>query len=80
VIAGLADGGPAEQAGLEVGDLLLEVAGERPKSLAHLFRSVWRLRPPGVEMPITYARNGTISRAVLRSADRSDFLKKPHLH
>jgi S1-C subfamily serine protease len=80
VIAGLADGGPAEQAGLEVGDLLLEVAGERPKSLAHLFRSVWRLGPPGVEVPVTYARSGTISRAVLRSADRSDFLKKPHLH
>ncbi len=80
VVAGLADGGPADQAGLEVGDLLLEVAGERPRNLAHLFRSVWRLGPAGVAVPLTYARNGTISRAVLRSADRYDFLRKPHLH
>lgn len=80
VVAGLADGGPAEQAGLEVGDLLLEVAGERPRDLAHLFRSVWQLGPAGVNVPVSYARNGTISRAVLRSADRNAFLRKPQLH
>jgi len=80
VVAGLADGGPAERAGLEVGDLLLEVAGERFKGLADLYHRVWRLGSAGVEVPLTYARNGTISRVVLRSADRGDFLRKPHLH
>jgi hypothetical protein len=31
-------------------------------------------------VPLKIARNGTISELKPRSADRSDFLKKPHLH
>src|SRR5581483_11284318 len=42
-VAGLADGGPAELAGVRQGDLVLEVAGERVTKLSDLFRKVWRL-------------------------------------
>jgi S1-C subfamily serine protease len=80
VVAGLAEGSPAEKAELEVGDVLLEVAGERIAGLADLFRRIWRLGAAGVEVPLTYAREGNVARAHLKSADRSDFLKKPHLH
>jgi S1-C subfamily serine protease len=80
VVAGLADGGPAERAGIAVGDLVLEVAGERVIALAPLFRKVWSLGPPGTEVPMTLAREGSILRAKVRSADRNDFLKKPRLH
>ena len=81
VVAGLADGGPAERAAIQVGDLVLEVAGERVAGLAELFRKVWSLGPPGTEIPLTIAREGRDRRACeLRSADRQDFLKKPQLH
>jgi S1-C subfamily serine protease len=80
VVAGLADGGPAERAKLAVGDLVLEVAGERVTGLAQLFRKVWSLGPPGTEVPMTLAREGSITRVKIRSADRADFLKKPQLH
>ena len=80
VVAGLADGGPAERAAVQVGDLVLEVAGERVTGLAQLFRKVWSLGPPGTEVPMTLAREGSIARVKLRSADRGDFLKKPQLH
>jgi S1-C subfamily serine protease len=80
VVAGLAPGGPAERAGIKVGDAVLEVAGEKPSSLADLFRRVWRLGASGVEVPLKTARNGSISEVRVRSGDRSDFLKKPHLH
>jgi S1-C subfamily serine protease len=80
VVAGLADGAPAQRAGLEVGDVLLEVAGEPIRGLAELFRRIWRLGPAGVEVPVAFARKGAIMRANLKSADRNDFLKKPHLH
>jgi len=80
VVAGLAPGGPAERAGIKVGDAVLEVAGEKPSSLADLFRRVWRLGTSGVEVPLKTARNGSISEVKVRSGDRSDFLKKPHLH
>jgi S1-C subfamily serine protease len=79
-VAGLADGGPAEQAGVQTGDLVLEVAGERATGLADLFHKVWRLGPAGTEIPLTLARDGTLVRVTLRSADRNDFLKKPQLH
>ncbi|MGH8690655.1 MAG: S1C family serine protease [Burkholderiales bacterium] len=80
VVAGLAPGGPAERAGVKVGDAVLEVGGEKPSSLADLWRKVWRLGPSGAVVPLKVARNGKISELRLHSADRTDFLKKPHLH
>ncbi len=80
VVAGLAQGGPADKAGLRVGDVLLEVAGARPKGLADLFRRIWSLGAAGVEVPCSVRREGDTLRLAVRSADRNDFLKKPHLH
>ena len=80
VVAGLASGGPADRAGVKLGDVVAGVAGERVSGLAGFFRKVWSLGPAGVAVPITVAR-GT-NRVDLRvdSADRGDFLKKPQLH
>ncbi len=80
VVGGLAHGGPAERAGVKLGDQVLEVAGERAGSLADLFRKVWRLGPAGSEVPLTLGRRGARVQARLRSADRSDFLLKPKMH
>ena len=80
VVGGLAPGSPAERAGVQAGDLVLGVAGERTASLADFLRRVWRLGGPGVEVPLMLARQGDALRLSERSADRSDFLKKPRLH
>lgn len=80
VVAGLAGGGPADRAGLKLGDQVLAVAGERLSGLADLFRRIWALGPAGVEVPLTVSRSGVRSEVRLASADRSDFLKKPQLH
>jgi S1-C subfamily serine protease len=80
VVAGLAEGGPAHRAGVRRGDLVREVAGERVQGLADLFRKVWQLGAAGVEVPLTLARDGTPRPVRIRSADRSDFLRKPQLH
>ena len=80
VVAGLAPDAPAEKAGLRVGDAILEVAGARPSSLADLFRRIWACGNAGVEVPIKILRETSTREMVLKSVDRSDFLKKPHLH
>ena len=80
VVAGLAKGAPAERAGVQPGDVVVEVAGERASGLADLFRKVWRLGSAGVEVPLTLARDGTLMRARVRSADRGEYLKKPRMH
>ena len=80
VVAGVADGGPAERAGLHTGDVLLEVDGGRIGGMADLFRRIWRTGVAGVEVPLTIAREGRGMRIAVRSVDRADLLWKPHLH
>jgi S1-C subfamily serine protease len=80
VVAGLASGGPAERAGVRLGDVVTEIGGERVGGLAALWRGVWRHGPAGAEVPLGLVRNGAAKQVRVRSADRSDFLKKPPLH
>jgi S1-C subfamily serine protease len=80
VVAGLASGGPADRAGVKLGDILSGVAGEQVKGLAGFFRKVWSLGPAGVEVPLSVARGTSRVDLRLASADRGDFLKKPQLH
>jgi S1-C subfamily serine protease len=80
MVAGVADDGPADRAGVKPRDLILEVAGKRAKGLADLFRKIWQLGPAGTDIPLTVARGGDTLRLTLKSVDRNDFLKKPQLH
>ena len=79
-VIGLATRGPAEQAGLEVGDIVLAVAGRAVGSLASFFRRVWALGEAGIEVPLTVHRAGKTFGLRLTSADRNSFLKAPRLH
>jgi S1-C subfamily serine protease len=80
MVAGVADGGPADRAGIRQGDIVLAVAGGSPASLADLFRRVWQLGPSGVDVPLTLSRKGAPVSVRVQSADRGAFLKKPQLH
>jgi S1-C subfamily serine protease len=80
VVAGLAPGAPADRAGVKVGDIVAAVAGEKPSSLADLWRRVWRLGPTGTQVPLRLLRKSALVDVRVLSADRTDFLKKPHLH
>src|SRR6266571_915093 len=80
VVSGLAGGAPAERAGVQVGDIVIEVAGGRVGGLADLFRKIWSVGSAGVEVPLTLAREGTVSRVRVPSTDRQNLLKKPALH
>jgi S1-C subfamily serine protease len=80
VVRGLTQGGPAQRAGVKLGDVLLEVGGEPVADLAELFRKVWRVGPAGSQIPMTLARGRNTSQVRVTSADREDFLKKPRRH
>lgn len=80
VIAGLAPGAPAERAGVQVGDIVAEVGGAKPASLAELFRRIWATGSAGAEVRLKVVRDGRYIDLRIVSADRNDFLKKPHLH
>ena len=80
VVNGLAQGGPAQRAGVRLGDVVLEVAGQPVSELSELFRKVWSVGPAGARIPITLSRGRSTSQVNIRSADRGEFLSKPRVH
>jgi S1-C subfamily serine protease len=79
-ILGLASRGPAKDADLRPGDVILGVAGASVSDLAGLFRKIWALGTAGVDVPLLINRSGATFEARVRSADRRTFLKGPVLH
>ena len=79
-LLGVAARGPAHEAGLREGDIVLAVAGNTVSSLAGLFRRIWALGDAGVTVPLTINREGRTFEVGLRSTDRRSLLKGPVLH
>jgi S1-C subfamily serine protease len=80
VIVGLADRGPAKQADLRTGDIVMSVAGKDVRDLAGFFRRIWAQGQAGVEVPMTIYREGETMQVRIKSSERSKFLKGPSLH
>ena len=80
VVAGVTDGGPADKAGVEAGDVVVEVNGENVSGLATMFRRVWRLGDAGVSVPLTVYRSDSTREVVIESVNRDQRLKRPSLH
>ncbi|HEX6141713.1 MAG TPA: S1C family serine protease [Geminicoccaceae bacterium] len=80
VVVGLAEPGPAAEAGIRVGDVVLEVDDVAVDDLAGMLRRVWSLGDAGVEVPLKVLREGQVVHIRVHSADRGSFLKRPMLH
>lgn len=80
VVGGLADNGPAEQAGVRQGDRILAVGGDEISDLAGLWRRVWAAGSAGAEVRLRLMRENTPLALTVRSGDRTTFLKSPKLH
>jgi S1-C subfamily serine protease len=80
VVTGLASRGPAQDADLRPGDLVLAVKGTEVASLADLFRRIWSIGPAGAQIPMLIQRDGRTIEVQVTSADRHSFLKGPVLH
>ena len=80
VIASLASRGPAEDADLNTGDIVLAVDGNETRDLADFFRMIWSLGDAGIEVPLLIHREGDTFEVRVRSGDRGDYLKAPVLH
>jgi S1-C subfamily serine protease len=80
IVAQVTRGGPAERAGLRIGDVILEVGARRVRTLPELFRSIWTSGVAGVEVPLKLSRGDEALHVVVSSATRDDYLKKPLRH
>jgi S1-C subfamily serine protease len=79
IVMSVADGGPAAQAGLKRGDIISEIRDGEVEGLADFYRKIWKSGPAGAEIPMRVVRDGREAWLRIKSADRNDFLKKPHL-
>lgn len=80
VIGGLADGGPAERAGLRTGDHVLSVEDEEVTDLATLWRGVWACGPAGSRVRLMVQRDERKLPVSISTVDRRTLLKAPRMH
>ncbi|MBV9251458.1 MAG: serine protease [Acetobacteraceae bacterium] len=80
VVHGLADNGPAKQAGVRPGDQILTVNDEEIPDLAGLWRRVWASGSAGAEVRLRVRRDSNRIGITVRSGDRSRYLKGPKVH
>jgi S1-C subfamily serine protease len=67
--------GPGEKAGLKKGDIIVGVAGERPKNLADFYRKIWARGEAGATVPLDIEREGEQRHFDIQSMNRLDHLK-----
>jgi S1-C subfamily serine protease len=79
VVMSVSKGSPAEQAGLQRGDIISDVRDTEVDSLADFYRKLWTIGEAGAEVPLRIVRDGRESWLRIKSADRDSFLKKPLL-
>ncbi len=80
VIAGVADGGPADAAGLRRGDIIVAVGDSSVTNLSELYHKMWKRGPAGAEIPLAITRDERAMRLRIQSTDRASHFRKPRLH
>jgi S1-C subfamily serine protease len=80
VIGGVADGGPAEQAGLRQGDRLISIEGEEIADIAGFWRKLWSLGEAGCLVHLSIGRDRQVLEVTLPSIDRGALLRAPRMH
>jgi S1-C subfamily serine protease len=73
-ISGVVPGGPADQAGLAQGDLVLSVDGQTVNSLRELYRAFWR-KGPGEPLDLQVLRESQIRVVHVVAGDRYEFYR-----
>jgi len=69
-VVGLYPNGPAELAGVQIGDVIVNVASNPVPELSLFFTDVWELGPAGTIIPLTLIRDSEIIEINITSSDR----------
>jgi serine protease Do len=74
-VSGVSEGGPADRAGIEPGDVVQAVGRDPVATQAELYRKMWALGPAGTEVPLSILRGGEAREIRVKSIDRSTFFR-----
>jgi S1-C subfamily serine protease len=67
--------GPAENAGLKKGDIIVGVNGEPAAGLSDFYRKIWKQGEAGVPVPLDILGNEGLRRVEVKSMNRNDHLR-----
>ncbi len=80
MVGGVADGGPADRAGLRPGDRVVAVDGDEVSDLPHLWRRVWSAGTAGARVRMSIGREEELLHVTLHSIDRASMMRGPRVH
>lgn len=75
IVMSVADGGPADAAGLRRGDVIAELRDKEVQGLADFYRTLWSSGQVGTEMPLRVVRDGRESWLRVKPVDRAALLR-----
>jgi S1-C subfamily serine protease len=67
--------GPADQASVRKGDVIVSVGGQAIKGQSDFYSQLWGAGEAGVEIALGVLRGGQVEKVTVKSADRSSYLK-----
>jgi S1-C subfamily serine protease len=68
--------GPADRAGVGVGDIILGVGADAVHSQAEFYRKVWERGAAGSEIPLRVLQDNDVHEVKVRSIDRFDYFRQ----
>jgi serine protease Do len=75
MLGGISDGGPADRAGLQRGDILHALNGEVLDDLADFYRKLWASGPAGTVVTLRMERDNDAFEVTVRTGDRGRYHK-----
>jgi S1-C subfamily serine protease len=70
------EGGPAEEAGIGAGDIILMMSGKKVEKLDDFYRRLWSAGAPGVDVSLKVLHGTEIRDVKVHSIDRLEFNRK----
>ncbi|HYC37783.1 MAG TPA: S1C family serine protease [Usitatibacter sp.] len=67
---------PAERAGIEAGDIILQVGGKSVETLPEFYKRVWNAGAPGVEVTLKLLKGTEVQEVKVRTIDRFELIRK----
>jgi serine protease Do len=75
VIGGISDGGPADRAGLQRGDILQSLNGDVLDDLPDFYKKLWASGPAGTTVALRMERDNDAFEVTVRTGDRAHYHK-----
>jgi len=75
VVSRVSPAGPADEAGIQSGDIILGVGGESVRTQSEFYRKVWARGGAGTRIPLKLLQGIEVTEVPVTSMDRVDYLK-----